>query len=190
MNRSSPQWARHLAALLLVAPLAAAAQPRDARGKGGALPEPSLQLILRSRDALGLDAGQVVTLELKLSEIQLRARELVAERDRDVEAARSGPQNGSSGPGEGALRGGTGAAPPPGAVQVRDQRLLADYQALDAASVQGVRRIFRPEQLERLDALLAGRAEALGSPQRRPAPPRDTAPPQAGTPPEAPARAP
>ncbi|ACL66688.1 putative type-I PKS [Anaeromyxobacter dehalogenans 2CP-1] len=184
MNRSFTQCARQLAALLLVAPLAAAAQPRDARGKGAALPEPSLQVILRSRDTLGLDAGQVVTLELKLSEVQLRARELVAERDRDVEAARSGPQNGASGPGEGALRGGTGAAPPPGAVQVRDQRLLADYQALDAASVHGIRRIFRPEQLEQLDALLARRAEALGSAQRRPAPP------QPGTPAEAPARAP
>lgn len=190
MIRSSPQCARHAGVLLLLlAPLAAVAQPRDARGKGAALPESSLQLILRSRDALGLDAGQVVTLELKLSELQLRVRELVAERDRDVEQSRSGPQSGAPGPGDGPLRGGTGAAPPPGAIQVRDQRLLADYQALDAASVQGVRRVFRPEQLEQVDALLARRAESVaGRAPRPPAPPRDGAP--GAAPPQAPDRAP
>ncbi|MFY3742547.1 hypothetical protein ACOQFB_01460 [Anaeromyxobacter sp. Red801] len=165
--------------LLLLAPLAAAAQPREARGKGAQLPESSLQLILRSRDALGLDAGQAVTLELKLSELQLRVRELVAERDRDVEQSRSGPQSGAPGPGDGPLRGGTGAAPPPGAIQVRDQRLLADYQALDAASVQGVRRVFRPGQLEQVEALLARRADALAGRASRPPPepPRDGGPP-------------
>jgi hypothetical protein len=172
MVRSPPHRARRLAArlLLLLAPLAAAAQPRDARGRGAQLPEPSLQLILRNRDALGLDAGQVVTLELKLSELQLRTRELVAQRDRDLEQARSGPQTPAAGPGEGPLRGGNGGAAPPRAAEVRNQRLLAEYVALDGASVQGARRVFRPEQLAEVDALLARRADALAGRGSRPSP--------------------
>lgn len=163
MTPGSPSRPARVLAALLLSPLVAVAQPRDPQAKGIALPETSLQLLLRNRDALGLDGGQVVTLELKLSELQLRVRELVVQHERDLEQAKAGPQSGAPGPGEGPPRGGAG--PPRGGeaspATARSRRLVAEVEALDGASVRGVRRIFRPEQLAQVDALLERRAERL-----------------------------
>jgi len=214
-----------LLALLLAAPQPAAAQRGGADGRRGvALPESSLRLMLRNREALGLDAGQVLTLELKESELQLRlAARLEALGKRSGAGRGGGPGGGAGGPpgggggemggpGGGGMGGGGGqgmglqggvspegvqagltlpgvpgggpsVSSGPGGGGAAPEAALAELAALDRAAVDGVRMIFRPEQLPGVDRLVALRAEALARRGPRPQPDR---PPEGAPPPAAP----
>jgi len=182
--------------------------------------------MLRNREALGLDAGQVLTLELKESELQLRlAARLEALGKRSGAGRGGGPGGGAGGPpgggggggemggpGGGGMGGGGGqgmglqggvspegvqagltlpgvpgggpsVSSGPGAAGggAAPDAALAELAALDRAAVDGVRMIFRPEQLPGVDRLVALRAEALA--RRGPHPDR---PPEGSPPPAAP----
>jgi hypothetical protein len=69
------------AAALALAARSTAEPPSRERDDRPAIrvPESSLQLLLRNRDALGLDGGQVLTLELKDAELQRRTQALLAD---------------------------------------------------------------------------------------------------------------